>query len=292
MPSCISVGEAAGRLLTALLGFVDWVVAQKLSIAPSKSTVTLFTPDTHQSDLHPHITVCGAAIALEKRPKILGVTFDTHFTFSAHCKAVAEKARRKVAILKATAGSTWGATKEILATTFKGHVKSTINFAAPVWAPNASPSSVNLLQRVQNSALRVATGCHSSTPVQHLHQEMLELPVAEHLHLLGAQFLASASRLGHQSFTIAMADPGPRQMKETLRTKYSRVVEPFLVDGILPSDDHKQAINKIHSDTVTNYISELHPNPILGYVSPPVDKLERSLPLCAAPMQTAFKIES
>ena len=69
-----------------------------------------------------------------------------------------------------------------------------------------------------------------------------------------------------------------RRMKETLRTKYRQVVEPYLVDGVLPSDIYKQTINEIHSKAVTSYISRLDPNPILGYVSPPVDKSERSLP--------------
>ena len=47
---------------------------------------------------------------------------------------------------------------------------------------------------IQNAALRVATGCRASTPVEHLHHEMMELPVSDHMHMLGAQFLASTVR--------------------------------------------------------------------------------------------------
>ena len=116
--------------------------------------------------------------------------------------------------------------------TFKGLIKSSLNYAAPIWGPNASSSSFKKLQVIQNAALRVATGCHASTPLPLLHQEMAEMPVEAHVHMLGAQFLASAMRQDHPSFHLASADPGPRQMKETLRSKYIGSVEPLLVNVI------------------------------------------------------------
>ena len=131
--------------------------------------MTLFTPDTHQSRLHPQVTLDGDILRLDKTPKILGVTFDTHFTFANHAKEIAAKARSKLAVMKATASSTWGADKEILSITFKGLIRSTLNYAAPIWAPNASSSSFLRLQKVQNAALRLATGCHAITPISHLH---------------------------------------------------------------------------------------------------------------------------
>ena len=80
-------------------------------------------------------------------------------------------------------------------------------------------------------ASRVATGCHSSTPIEHIHWEMRELPLAEHVELRGAQYLASAMRTSYPSHDIATADPGPRLMKHTLMTKYRDIVGPFLEGG-------------------------------------------------------------
>ena len=198
--SAVVVSDAADRLSVAMDKLDRWVDDKGLTLAPDKSTVTLFTPDTHQSFLHPMVHLRGAALTLERYPTVLGVKFDPHFTFAHHAKAVATKARSRLALLKATAGSTWKASKETLLTTFKGLIKSVLNYAAPIWAPNTSPSSFQRLQIVQNAALRVVTGCHVATPINHLHSEVWELPVEPHAHMLGAQFLATALQPNHCSF--------------------------------------------------------------------------------------------
>ena len=207
--SAVVVSEAADRLTTAMSELAGWVDSKGLTLAPEKSTVTLFTPDTHQSQLHPQVKLRGQLLKLDRNPTFLGVTFDTHFSFAQHSRATAAKARAKLALLKATAGSTWGACKETLLITFNGLIKSTLNYAAPIWAPNFSQSSFNRLQLVQNAALRVVTGCHSAASVSHLHEEAMELPVEPHAHMLGAQFLASTLLPDHCSHQVTCQDPGP-----------------------------------------------------------------------------------
>ena len=203
----------------------------------------------------------GASLTLERYPTILGVKFDPHFSFAHHAKAIATKARTKLALLKATAGSTWGASKETLLVTFKGLIKSVINYAAPVWAPNASPSSFHKLQKVQNAALRVVTGCHVASPISHLHHEVWELPVEPHAHMLGAQFLATALQPNHCSFPLLTSNP---EMKHTLYTKYHHIVSPYLKDGSLPPTDLKSTLKSIHSNAVLKVIDDLGPNPLTG----------------------------
>ena len=50
-----------------------------------KSTVTLFTPDTHQFHRHPDITLEDTQLPLERSPKILGVSMDPSLSFHKHC---------------------------------------------------------------------------------------------------------------------------------------------------------------------------------------------------------------
>ena len=44
-------------------------------------------------------------------------------------------------------------------------------YAAPIWFPNTSPSLIQKLQNIQNSALRIATGCIKVTSIDLLHEE-------------------------------------------------------------------------------------------------------------------------
>ena len=50
---------------------------RELLVSPEKSTVTLFTPDTKETKIHPKIQLKNTILPLEKTPKLLGVIFDT-----------------------------------------------------------------------------------------------------------------------------------------------------------------------------------------------------------------------
>ena len=89
---------------------------------------------------------------------------------------------------------------------------------------------------MQNKALRLICGCHLNASIDHLHAETGELPVAQHMRLLSAQFLAKALDPGHVSYPYVTMDPGPRRkknhrnepLKHTLRSKVFSDVEPFV----------------------------------------------------------------
>ena len=159
-----------------------------------KSLSTLFTPDTHQSRANPQVTWEGSDLAWCRTPKILGVTFDPHFTFTPHIHSICDRDRPRINILKSLAGSNWGQQKETIVITFKSLIKSIFTYAAPIWLPNASSSAIAKLQSIQNSALRIATGSHKMASVSHLHSETEVLPVTNHLSLLCSQSLAGSLR--------------------------------------------------------------------------------------------------
>ena len=271
--------DILNRLQPVIDSVVDWTSSLNLTIAPSKSFITLFTPDTHESHKTPLITIDLTPLPLDCRPKLLGVTFDTHLTFTPHVDRIIATVHQKTRLLRALAGSSWGSSKESLITLFKAYVAPSINYGAPIWFPNASPSAIARLQRAQNKALRVITGCHSSASSDHLHQETLILPVSEHLSLLCAQFLSSCLRPNHPSFRVANLDSGPRAKKHTLRSKFLPVVAPYLnADGHLDPPDYGYTIKQLHTQFVANTISSLEPNPVIGFRPPKIHLSEATLP--------------
>ena len=74
-------------------------------ISAPKSTVTLFTPDTHQFQTHPNITIEVTQLPLERSPNILGVIMDPSLSFHKHCNYMADRTDKRNNILKAQAGS-------------------------------------------------------------------------------------------------------------------------------------------------------------------------------------------
>ena len=77
-----------------------------LLISTPKSSVTLFTPDTHQAKTHPRILIEYSRLPLVQCPKILGVHMDTSLSFNKHSSHVAKRVFGRNNILKALAGTT------------------------------------------------------------------------------------------------------------------------------------------------------------------------------------------
>ena len=76
--------------------------------------------------------------------------------------------------------------------TYKALGRSIANCAAPAWSTNASESNIGKMQRAQNEALRIITGSHKMSGIDHLHSETEMLQVEDHLNLLSAQYLVHA----------------------------------------------------------------------------------------------------
>ena len=58
------------------------------------------------------------------------------------------------------------------------------------WSPNLHDTNYRKIQYTQNEALRIATGCHKMSSIDHVHTEAEMLKVREHSELLSAQYLA------------------------------------------------------------------------------------------------------
>ena len=233
--SCSSpnISDAA-RSLSAHAQLVGgWAEERGLSISAPKSNVTLFTSDRRQSYHHPSVTLNGSQLPLERNPRILGVTLDPHFTFAPHISSLISRASPRLNILKALAGTTWGQQKETLIVTFKALVRSIFTYAPSIWFPNTSPSNIAMIQTIQNAALRTATGCTKMSPISHLHRETKVLPVKEHLSLLCSQSLAKSPQPSDRFFKTVTLPSGPRNMKQTLQSRFLPTVSPFLVNGPL-----------------------------------------------------------
>ena len=272
------VADAADRLAGHANDVEVWARNKGLSISLPKSHTTLFTSDTHQSFLHPDVELAGARVPLCRQPKILGVTLDTHFTFSPHVRTTAERARSRLSILKALAGVNWGQSKEVLLLTYRALIKPVLSYAAPIWYPNASDSAISTLQSIQNSALRIATGSLRMASVPHLHQEAKALEVGPHLSLLCSQFLLRTLLPDHPSHTVTSAHSGPRCIRHTLQSRFMPTIRHLLTDGMASADTYRANMRSLHSAAVAGAIASLGDNRLLGCHPPEIHPSELNLP--------------
>jgi hypothetical protein len=117
-------------------------------------------------------------VPLCKFPKILGVTWHVMFCFHKHVADIVAKSWQRLNLMKAVCGSSWGHDKETLLLTFRAFFESVFSFASPIWFPSCKPSNIQKLQVIQNAAMRLITGCHRASPINHLYCGTKLMPVA------------------------------------------------------------------------------------------------------------------
>ena len=90
------VSDLINGLNIYLSQVLNYAKNKKLTVSTDKSTVTHFTPDTHEHHLHPQVKLADQVLPLEMKPKVLGVTLDTHLSFTQHCNNIAAKCSNAV----------------------------------------------------------------------------------------------------------------------------------------------------------------------------------------------------
>ena len=256
-----------------------WAEENEMSISAPKSTATLFTPWTKQVNATLDVKIDQEPVPTGKKPRLLGVLLDPLFTFSAHSMAIARRASSRLNIMRALSDTHFGKDKDCLLLTYKCFIRSLFNYAAPIVYPLYSAHSIDRLQKVQNKSLRLATGCHAASSIDHLHAEAKELPVGDHLHLLSSQFLARSLDPNHVSHPFTTLDQGPRKLKHTLRSKCVEDVSPYLEEnGTISRGNYDMVKNKLHTDIVRKSIIRSSDNRVIGCKPPPVNSNENHLP--------------
>ena len=186
----VNIPDMEDSLNSYLEEITTYLKDNSLLISSPKTSVTLFTPDTHQAKTHPRILIEDSRLPLVQCPKILGVHMDTSLSFNKHSSQVEERVSGRNNILRDLAGTSWGQQKETLLMTYKAVGRSIINYAAPVWSTNLRDTNYRNIQYTQNEVPRIYTGCHKMSSVDHPHAEANMLKVKEHSELLSVQELA------------------------------------------------------------------------------------------------------
>ena len=155
-----------------------------------------------------------------------------------------------------------GQKKETLLITYKALGRSIANYAAPVWSTNASQSNIGKIQRAQNEALRIITGSHNMSSIDHLHIETKMIQVEDHLNLLSAQYLVQCMDTENVCHHITKMELPPREMKETIFNRHDQTVLPLLANN---------RKDTLHTSFVNTAIDNMKDNRVLSNRPPPIN---------------------
>ena len=151
-----------------------------------------------------------------------------------------------------------GTAERDIANDIRGVDRSIADYAAPVWSTNASNTSMEKIQVAQNEALRISTGAHKMSSIDHLHCEAQMLKVTEHSDLLSAQYLVKCLDHENVCYNITTLDQPPRMMMHTLYSKHHTTIAPLLADTT------KESLKAVHTAAVSKSRRKQTVNRVLG----------------------------
>ena len=102
--------------------------------------------------------------------KCLGLFFDKKLTWDIHIKHLATRCKKALNILRCTSSINWGAEREVLINLYRTLVLSKIDYGSIVYS-SARRSRIQVLESIQNTGLRLATGAFRTSPITSLEVE-------------------------------------------------------------------------------------------------------------------------
>ena len=270
-----NINTAKTHLQPYLSSIHTWTRENNLILNSDKTTCTLFTPDPAEYSTKLNLQINNTTLDMSTHPKILGLTLDPKLTYNTHIDNTANKASKTLSILKVLSSTKWGKHKETILATYKAISRPLLEYASTIWSPIASTTSIQKLQTIQNTALRIATGCTRDTNTQHLHDETLILPVSTHLQLHASQIRQKAQHPTHPLHALTKKTT-PRLKKQTAfnNNRYTTHIKTLKHTSM---SNIKHNLKRIHTTTVTNYLNNRKMNKLLHTTAPTINTTEATL---------------
>ena len=121
--------------------------------------------------------------------------------------------------------------------------------------------------RSTTSSLRIITGSHKMSSIDHIH---IETKMRDHLNLLSAQYLVQCLDTENVCHHITKIDLPPREMKETIFTRHYQTVLPLLAN-------RKDTLQALHTSFVNTAIGNMKDNRVLNSRPPSINDEETLL---------------
>ena len=130
---------------------------------------------------------------------------------------------------------------------------------------------IGKIQLAQNEALRIITGSHKMSSIDHIHSETKMLQVEDHLNLLSVQYLVQCLDTEDVCHHITKMDLPPRELKETIFTRHYQTVLQLLANNM------KDTLQALHTSFVNTAIGNMKDNKVLNIRPPSINDKETLL---------------
>ena len=242
-----TIEEASENIFAAISKLEEWAKDWALDINPQKTKAMCFTKQK-VLNRKPTFKIDDTDIDWVQEFKYLGVTCDAPtLTWTRHTDIICNEGLQRQNILRALAGSTWGADRDLMLSFYTSYIRPKLLYGIAAVA-SASTTNMDRLERIQNSAIRLAIGARNTSPIAALQAEA-DLPplqeliaettcrtffrMASHDHPLLTEMKADTA-IQDKIWTPVFKKPFVKRCEETLRA-WNIPMEADVRQVLLPS---------------------------------------------------------
>lgn len=169
------IHTVCGLIQDNITRMTQWSDDNGFQFSAEKSKLMRFTRKTRLQKL-PTINIKGNHILEVPEHTFLGLTYDHKLTWVPHIKALKADCIRRLNLLKMVAHQHWGADEATLKRMYNALIKSKMNYGSIIYS-SATKSTLQMLNTVQHSALRIILGAFRTSPAESLYREGNDPPL-------------------------------------------------------------------------------------------------------------------
>ncbi|OXU17755.1 hypothetical protein TSAR_011479, partial [Trichomalopsis sarcophagae] len=159
----LSVEEKVRKLETNASKIVLFLRERGLEIDPEKCVLVIFHDSNYNYSKGIQISISNIPVNSSKYVKFLGMYLDRRLNWKKHSEYVTDKCTSAMKILSCLRRTWWGADSSALLHLYIALIRSRIEYGWFLLSP-CSISDIKKLQRLQNTAIRIALIYRMSTP--------------------------------------------------------------------------------------------------------------------------------
>ncbi|GFY55298.1 putative RNA-directed DNA polymerase from transposon BS [Trichonephila inaurata madagascariensis] len=136
-----NISKMESQLNRSLVNIQEFARNHKITFNVSKHTVSLFTTNTHLYNYSPELFLTSERLDYSKYLTYLGFTLDSKVNCGKHIEKIADKARKRLKILKYLSGRDWGSDASTLRITYTTLVRPVLEYGCQIFQV-ASPTNL------------------------------------------------------------------------------------------------------------------------------------------------------
>ena len=145
---------AATHLQQIIIDLEQFCSLWRIKLNPDKTWCQNFFIN-NKNDNTPRLWLKGELLKYKKSCKFLGITFDQSLSFSDHIADIITRAKKRLNLLKALRGQTWGASPDTLLYSYRTYIRPILEYGCILFS-HSSDILLRKIQSIETSAIKIA----------------------------------------------------------------------------------------------------------------------------------------